>query len=124
MTLTPLTVVNDSIVARADPFTVTEWTPKTLVNQVATLRDALTVTESLAVRLVVFDTPTLSLATPFFSVLGLGGATGRSLPGRDLTGPGQRRGVSGTLHLVLVQRPEAVVDRKPGHAQQAHRSIT
>ena len=67
MTLTPLTVVNDSIVARADPVTVTEWTPKRLVNQVATLRDALTVTESLALRLVVFDTPTVSLPTPFFA---------------------------------------------------------
>jgi hypothetical protein len=67
MTLMPLTVVNDSIVARADPFTVTEWTPKRLVNQVATLRDALTVTESLAVRLVVGDTATLSPATPFFA---------------------------------------------------------
>ena len=120
MTLMPFTVVNDSIVARADPVTVTEWMPKTLVNQVATFRDALTVTESLALRLVVDDTPTLSLPTPFFAYWARGGATGRSLPGRDLTGPGQRRGVSGTLHLVLVQRPEAVVDRKPGHAQQAH----
>jgi len=35
MTLMPLTVVNDSSVARADPFTVTELMPKTLVNQVA-----------------------------------------------------------------------------------------
>ena len=66
ITFTPLTVVNDSSVARADPLTVTEWMPKTLVNQVATLRDALTVTESLAVRLVAFATVTLSLALPFF----------------------------------------------------------
>jgi hypothetical protein len=46
---------------------VTEWTPNRLVNQVATLRDALTVTESLAVRLVVDETPTLSPETPFFA---------------------------------------------------------
>ena len=67
MTLMPFTVVNDSIVARADPVTVTEWMPKTLVNQVATFRDALTVTESLALRLVVDETPTVSLPTPFFA---------------------------------------------------------
>src|SRR5207253_2342470 len=53
-------------------------------------------------------------------VLGLGGAAGRTRPGRELTGPGQRRGVRGTLHLVLVERPEAVVDRQPRDAQQAH----
>src|SRR6476469_3455317 len=67
MTLMPFTVVNDSIVARADPVTVTEWMPKTLVNQVATFRDALTVTESLALRLVVAETPTVSLPTPSFA---------------------------------------------------------
>jgi hypothetical protein len=81
-------------------------------------RDALTVTESLAVRLVVGADAVAGDAV--LRVLGLSGATGRGLPGRDLTGPGQRRGVSGTLHLVLVQRPEAVVDGKPGHAQQTH----
>ena len=37
-----------------------------LVNQVGTSRDALTVTESLEVRLVVGVTVTLSLARPFF----------------------------------------------------------
>src|SRR3954453_6662898 len=92
MTLTPLTVVNDSIVARAEPFTVTEWTPKRLVNQVGTSRDALTVTESLAVRLVVFDTPTLSLPTPFSCT-----GTGRCCrpnpirPGSDWPRPAPRR---------------------------------
>ena len=99
--------------------TVTESRPKMVVNQVATLRDALTVTESLAVRLVAFATVTLSLAGPFFTYWARGGATGRSLPGRDLTGAGQRRGVSGTLHLVLVDHPVATVDRKPGDAEQA-----
>ena len=33
MTVMPLTIVDDSMVARAAPFTVTEWTPKRLVTR-------------------------------------------------------------------------------------------
>jgi hypothetical protein len=65
MTFRPLMDENDSIVARALPETVTEWIPKTPVNHVPTVRDAVTLTESLGTRSVLGVALAVSAGRPF-----------------------------------------------------------
>ena len=65
MTLRPLIVENDSMVARAVPETFTEWMPKIPVNHVPTVREASTLTESFAVRSVLGVAATVSAGRPF-----------------------------------------------------------